>query len=153
MKIYRFHESHKTKEEKKKEEIQLLKDLLEENPVNDTHDFYVFAATDKFEEAENGMYKKTLDIENMCRVTGDEEGYSSMKGINLRAMFQDNTKAYHIWLPKDVRSMVEGNGTQNLPSWLNDLIAKNKQHGIDEHGTQVTKDVKNRRKDMGKYNL
>lgn len=153
MKINRFNEGRRTKEEME-ETVQLLKDVMSENPLHTTYDFYYFVAAEKFEEdEESGLYKKTIDIENMCRITSDEQGVLSMEGIKMRARFQENSKPYHIWLPKDVRSMVEGNGSQNIEPWLNDLIDKNKQQGSDKHGKEALKNVKQRRIDIENFNI
>lgn len=152
MKINKFNEKNKSDKEEEKN-VQLLKDLLDENPISKTHDFYMFVGSDKFEETESGMYKKIIDIENMVRITGDEKSLAASQGLNMRARFQENSKVYHIWLPKEIRSEVEGKSSQSIDPWLVDLINNYKQRGSDEQGKRIFKDVKSRRDNMEKFNL
>ena len=136
-----------------KDDIELLKDLLMENPLYDTHDFFIFLASDDFQESEGGLYKKTIDIENMVKITQDENSLAAMKGLEMRSMFQQNVKLYHIWLPKEISDEVEGKGSKSIEPWLVELINKHKVSGADEHGKQVYRDVAKRKKDIDKYNL
>ncbi len=138
--------------ESKSENIDLLKDLFDENPLKDTYDFYLFIGKYEFEEAEGGLYKKTLVIENMVRITPDEKSINAANGLSLRARFQIDSKLYHVWLPKEMRDQVEGKGSSIEP-WLVDLIDKHKMLGSDEHGKKVYKDVLQRKEDIKKYNL
>lgn len=132
--------------------LELFQELYDENPLKDTHDFYMFIASDKFEESENGLYKKVLNIENMVRITPNAESVSAANFLEMRARFQTDSKLYHIWLPKEIRKDVEGKGASIEP-WLVELINKYKQRGSDEHSKQVYNDVVARKKDMKKYNL
>lgn len=131
--------------------LDLFQELYDENPLKDTHDFYVFIAKHDFKEVENGLYKKALVIENMVRITPDEKSINAINMLELRARFQQDS-LYHIWLPKEIRSEVEGKGS-NIESWLAELIDKYKMKGSDEHGRQVYKDVLQRRKNIELYNI
>jgi len=141
--------------EKRSEEVSadLLADLLNENPLSETHDFYIFLAGEKFEEDENGKYDKKLNIENMIRITPDVKSVGSMKGLQMRAMFQQNVKLYHIWLPQEIRDDIEGKGS-NLESWLVKLIDKYKRRGDPTgEGKKVMDDVIQRKRDINRYNV
>ena len=138
---------------KTQEDIELLKDLLTENPLYKTHDFFIFLAGEHFQETENGLYKKTLDIENMVKITPDENSLAAMFGLEMRARFQQNVRLYHIWLPKEISDEVAGKGSINIEPYLVELIDKYKIRGTDQQGKQVYKDVVQRRKDIDKYNL
>jgi len=140
-------------ETKEEDEDELLADLLAENPDNETHDFYIFLASEKFEEAENGLYKKTIAIENMVRITGDKQSVNAMQMLQMRARLQHDAILYHIWLPKEIREDVEGKGS-NIEPWLAELINKYKRRGDPTgEGRKILNDVKQRRKDIKKYNL
>lgn len=142
--------------EKRSEEVQadLLADLLSENPLSETHDFYIFLGGEKFVEDENGKYDKKLDIENMVRITPDVQSIGAMKGLQMRAMFQQGVKLYHIWLPQEIRDDIEGKGSNSLDSWLVDLIDKYKRRGDPTgEGKKVMNEVKQRKEDAKKYNL
>ena len=134
------------------DQLQLFKDLLNENPLSKDHDFYAFIAKESFKETKDGLYKKTLGIENMVRMSPDIQSISAMKGLEMRAMVQHDSHLYHIWLPIEFRDQVEGKG-QNLDSWVVELIDKYKMTGSTEEGRRITKDVRQRRTDMNKYNL
>jgi hypothetical protein len=141
-------------EDKDDNDLELLTDLIDENPLSKTHDFYIFIAGDKFEETKNGLYKKNLNIENMVRITPDKKSLGAMKGLQLRANFQHDSRLYHIWLPQEIRDDVEGKGTNSLEPWLVELINKHKRIGDkDGEGKRVLKDVLRRREDVNKYNL
>jgi len=141
----------KTKEDN---DLELLSDLIDENPLSKTHDFYIFIAGDKFEETENGLYKKTLSIENMVRITPDKASLGAMKGLQLRAEFQQDVRLYHIWLPQEIRDDVEGKGSNSLEPWLVELINKHKRFGDKEGvGKKVMNDVIQRKKDIDRYNV
>jgi hypothetical protein len=135
------------------EYIQLLDDTLRENPQYDTHDFFIFLARDEFKEAEGGMYKKTIDIENMVKITADGNSLAAMNGLERRAMVQHDVKMYHIWLPKEISDDVTGKGSNSIEPWLVDLIDKHKSRGGDEQGKRVFREVRQRRNDIDKYNL
>ena len=135
----------------KLEDSELLGDLLSENPLSETHDFYIFLAGEKFEKDENGKYDKKLDIENMVRITPNSVG--AMKGLEMRAKFQQGVRLYHIWLPQEIRDDVEGYGS-NLEPWLVELIDKYKRRGDPTgEGKKVMNDVIQRREDINKYNV
>jgi hypothetical protein len=138
---------------KHEEQIEILRDLIDENPLSVDHDFYIFLASDTFKEDKNGLYKKVLDIENMVLIKPDINSLGAMAGLKMRAMVQHGTKLYHIWLPKDFRNDVEGRSSNRMDKWVLDLIDKYKVVGTDEHGKMVYKNVLDRRADMDKYNL
>ena len=153
MKHLKTFEARKKTDEEKKEELELFNDLFQENPLNNTHDFYIFIASDTFVEDKDGLYKKTIDIENMVRLTPDESSIAAIGGMEMRVKFQHESNLYHIWLPKEIRKDVEGKSSKSIESWLLDLINQHKRKGADEYGKKVYRDVKQRREDMGKYNL
>lgn len=129
------------------EKVGILTDLIKENPNHKTHDFYIFLARDDFKEAKDGLYKKTIEIENMVRITPDAHSVGSIQGMEMRARFSPESTLYHIWLPKEIRSEVEYNGSNSMEDWLVDLINKHKMRGGDEYGKKVYKDVLNRREE------
>lgn len=135
-----------------KYDLNLFQELYDENPLKDNHDFYIFIAKYAFEEVEGGLYKKKLVIENMVRITPNEESINAINMLSLRAQFQNDSDLYHIWLPKEIRSEVEGKGS-NIEPWIGELIDKYKMKGSDEHGKQVYRNVLQRRKDIEQYNL
>lgn len=135
--------------------IDLFKEIYDENPDKDTHDFYMFIGHDEFEEAENGMYKKVLGIENMVRIKPDKKSVNAANMLDLRSRFQGGgCKLYHIWLPKEIRKDIEGYGSRNIEPWIVDLIDKYKRIGDkDGEGRKVADNVRQRREDVKKYNL
>jgi len=105
----------------------------------------LFIGRDNFKEVEDGMYKKTLEIENMVKlIPNDMKSLSSVSMMEMRTRFQGgNSKLYTIWLPKYLESEVSGKGTGNYPSdlepWLVDLINK---HKIENNkASQEAKDI------------
>jgi hypothetical protein len=155
MKHLKTFEAISPEERKKKEEdaVETFAELLEENPLSKDHDFYMFLARESFKEAEGGLYKKTLEIENMVRMTPDIQSLMSSKGLEMRAMYQNDCKLYHIWLPQEFREEVEGQGG-GLDPWIVDLIDKYKMRGDgDGHGRKVYKDVLDRKKFRDKFNI
>lgn len=76
--------------------LDLFQEIYDENPLKDTHDFYVFIAKYDFKEVENELYKKVLVIENMVRITPDEKSINAMNMLSLRAQFQNDSSLYHI---------------------------------------------------------
>jgi hypothetical protein len=134
------------------DKVELLGDLLEENPLSEDHDFYVFLASETFVPVKD-LYKKGLDIENMVRIQADSNSVGAMTMLEMRSRFQAGTKLYHIWLPKAFRKDVEGNGGKSLSPWIVDLINKYKRRGTDTEGKRITQEVIQRREDMKKYNL
>lgn len=145
----------KTYENKNKdiENVELLDDLLKENPLSKDNDFYIFIGHDDFKETEDGLYKKTLDIENMVRIQPDMQSLTAMKFLPLRVRFQPNSELYHIWLPIELRNEIEGKSSSMLDDYLVDLINKYKIKGIDDKGRETTRDVIKRREDIKKFNL
>jgi phage head maturation protease len=144
-----------TKEDEKKKEkyqVELFAELLNENPLNEDHDFYMFIAKESFTEEKGGLYKKTIEIENMVRMTPDIQSIMASKGLEMRARFQHDSYIYHIWLPKELREEVEGKGI-NLDPWLVELIDKYKMKGGDSHGRQVYNDVVDRKNNISKFNI
>ena len=142
----------KTFESKTEEKIELLGDLLTENPLSEDHDFYIFLASETFIPVKK-LFKKGLDIENMVRIQADSNSVAAMTMLEMRSRFQQDTKLYHIWLPKELRSEVEGNGGRSLEPWIVELINKYKKRGVDDEGKRITREVIQRREDIKKYNL
>ena len=159
MKIIKKFEAYQTPDEQKEKDetqIEILQDLINENPLSKDHDFYIFLGSDKFKETKDGLYKKVLEIERMVRITPDIQSIGAMKGMQMRAMVQQGVKLYHIWLPVEIRADVDGKG-YSLEPWIVDLINKHKSTGTDDHGKNVykkiSKEVPERRANMKKYNL
>jgi hypothetical protein len=141
-------------EEKNKEMEEIFREIYDENPLKDDNDFYLFIGRNDFKETKDGLYKKTLEIENMVRISPDDkQSIGAMWGLQIRAIFQNNSNLYHIWLPKELKEFIEGKGSNRIDEWLLDLIDKYKVKGSDEHGAKVKEDVIKRREDMKKYNL
>lgn len=155
----RWDDEKKEAEKKRKHNVDILGDLLDRNPLSEDHDFYIFIGRDEFKKAEGGMYKKTLEIENMVEITPDQNSLFASAGLELRARFQGGA-VYHIWLPKDMAEFVSGKGSNSMEDWVVDLIDKYKRTGGDDQGRQIYKDVVKKRKiiddaiDSGeKYNI
>jgi len=154
-KLMKF-EKYKTKEEEaaeREDKVQLLNDLLMENPLHVDNDFYLFIARDEFKEAESGLYKKTIDIENMVKIEGDSQSLGAIQGMQMRSMFQHDCSLYHIWLPKELEHDISGKGSGSLDEWLVELINKYKVKGTDQHGKDIYKKVIDRKKQIDNYNL
>lgn len=164
--LKKFESSWEDERQEKKEteeeiQIEILRNSIEQNPLSEDNDFYIFLAGDRFEEDEDGRYRKTLDIENMVRITPDMKSIGAMQGLQMRARFQQGVKLYSIWLPKELQSDVEGKGSLSLEPYLVDLINKYKQTGSTEEGRQKFKeiekkakeDVPGRRKITKKFNV
>ena len=145
------------REKDKRKKIELLSDLLTANPLHKTHDFYIFIGRPDFREAKNGMYKKTLEIENMVKITSDIQSIGAMQGLEMRAKFQADSEIYHIWLPKEMKEDISGKGSQSMEPWLVDLINEHKRKGADNHGREIYKkaydEIYTRETDEEKYNL
>jgi len=123
-----------------KENDELFQELIDENPLSEDHDFYAFIASDDYKENEDGTYNKTLDIENMVRMTVDTYKYVNM--MNMRTRFQSNSKLYHIWLPKFLRKEVDGKGSGSIPDYIIDIIDKYKLGKANEKGKRIFQEVK-----------
>jgi hypothetical protein len=145
---------HIKKFESREDNVELLGDLLEENPLSIDHDFYIFLASEAFIPVKD-LFKKGINIENMIRIQADSNSVAAMSMLDMRARFQGGTTLYHIWLPKDLRDSVEGKGGKSLEPWLVELINKYKGRGSgsDTEGKRIMKDVIQRRKDINNYNL
>lgn len=144
----------KTFENKSMEEqIDLLKDLINENPLHIDHDFYVFLGKYDFIEEKDGRYKKTLEIERMIKITPDEKSIKMMAGLQQRSLFQTDSKLYNIWLPKHMERIVAFKGTDELDDFIIDFIDKYKNQGSDQYGKDVFNKVQQRRININKYNL
>lgn len=127
-----------------KENDGLFQELIDENPLSEDHDFYAFIASDDYRENEDGTYNKTLDIENMVRMTVDTYKYAEI--MKLRTRFQQQgTNLYFIWLPKFLRDEVDGKGSVDIPPYLVDIINKYKFERADEKGKRIFQKVKKRR--------
>jgi len=141
-----------TKNDNKIDELELFKQIYDENPDKDTHDFYMFLSKSEFVELPNGDYRKVPGIENMVRITPDKKSLGNMKGLSMRAHFT-NAGLYQIWLPKEVRDEVENKNYHNIDIWLLELIGKHRRPGSDNHGRKVFNDVKDRLSSVQLYNL
>jgi hypothetical protein len=135
------------------EDIDFLDELIRENPLSEDNDFYIFIGRQDFVETKNGLYKSSIYIENMVRISPDENSIHIANLLGMRLRFQTDSKMYHIWLPKDIRNEVEGKGSGSLEPYIIELINKYKQKGTDEQGKKVYNDVKQRRKNINNYNL
>ena len=148
------------KREDKEDKIELLSDLLDANPLNKDHDFYIFIGRDEFKETDKGIYKKSLEIENMVKISPDENSMAAMSMMELRARVQNNSTLYHIWLPKDLEDEISGKSSDRMEPWMTDLIDKYKMKGGgDDQGKRIYKEIKDkgdykgRREMMRKYNI
>lgn len=141
------------RQEKRKDNEELAREILAENPMSKEHDLYMFVGRDEFKEEKDGRYTKSLEIENMVKVTPEDAGVTGW-GLSMRAQVQGG-KVYHIWLPKEVEEMVSGKGSSSLEPWLVDLINKHKQTGGKkvDNIDQRLKDIRQRRNDAKKFNL
>lgn len=160
MKHIKNHEGYwddqrKEKREKTKDQVELMRDIFNDNPMHKDHDLYMFVGRDDFREDEDGRYSKSLEIENMVHINPDEESSLSVEwALKMRASVQGG-KVYHIWLPKGITELVSGKGSGSLEPWLIDLINQHKQTGgkkVDNVDKKL-KDIRNRRNDVDKYNL
>ena len=92
----------KTFENKSMEEqIELLNDLINENPLHKDNDFYMFIGRNEFKEDIDGRFRKTLEIERMIKITPDEKSINSMIGLQTRSKFSSDSKLYNIYIPHD----------------------------------------------------
>lgn len=147
---------NKAEEERLKteqENIDILDDLLRTNPLHKDNDFYIFIASDKFIETKNGLYKKSLDIEKMIRITPDSKSLYAIQGLQMRERIQSNTKLYHIWLPIELRDQIEDKGSISMDDYIINLIDKYKNYGSDDQGKKAVKDAKQKIEDIKKYNI
>ena len=116
MKHIKTHEGYwedqqKEKKEKTKDQVELMGEIFDENPMYKDHDLYMFVGRDEFKEDEDGRYTKSLEIENMVEITpNDESSLSVGWGLNMRARAQGG-KVYHIWLQKGISELVSGKGS------------------------------------------
>lgn len=152
-----YWEAERERRRKRQEDQKdLARELLDENPMFEENDLYMFVGRDDFREDKDGRYTKTLEIENMVKVepeTANQTGW----GLNMRAQIQGG-KVYHIWLPKELEDMVSGKGSNSLDDWLVNLINQHKQSASDIKGQKLDvekrlKDIRDRKNDMDKYNL
>lgn len=135
------------------EQVDLLNDLINENPLHEDNDFYIFIGKDEFKENKDGSYRKTIEIERMVKIEADLSSIGAMNGLTLRSRFQSNSKLYHIWLPKELEDQISGKGSNQMDEWLVDLINKYKNERTDEQGKKTLRDVKNRRDAFKNFNL
>lgn len=144
----------KTFENKSMEEqIELLNDLINENPLHIDHDFYLFIGKYDFIEDKDNRYRKTLEIERMIKITPDEKSINLMNGLRKRSLFQTDSKLYNIWLPKFMEDDVAFKGSHDLDDNIIEIIDKYKNQGSDQHGKDVFNNVQQRRTNIKKYNL
>jgi hypothetical protein len=147
-------------EDKSDDQLEILKDVFSKNPIRKTHDFYMFIGKPDFKEDENGLYRKSLEIERMIRITPDKESLSSSAGLEMRARFQHGSTLYHIWLPKEIKKEVDRKSSGDMEPWLVELINQNKKTGADAYSKQIHRDAIQRKqdlddlkKDSSKYNI
>ena len=143
----------KTFEDKIEYNAELLKELIDENPLSKDNDFYIFIAKNNFVEEKDGRYKKSIEIERMVKITPDDASIAAMKGMTMRVRFNIDSKLYHIWLPKELEEDVNGKGYSNLEPWLVDLIDTHKKTGSSGEGREIFNSVINRKKIADKFNL
>lgn len=149
----KYIKKYETSKESMEEKIELLNDLILENPLHIDHDFYLFIAKDDFKKQDDGSYKKGLDIERMIKITPDEKSINMMVGLQKRSLFQIDSKLYNIWLPKEYENEISGKSSSDIDDWLLDLIDKYKNKGSDSYGKKIYDNVKKRRNNIKKYNL
>ncbi len=116
----------------------------------------MFVGRDEFKEDEDGKYTKTLEIENMVKITPEDVNTVEW-GLGMRARFQGGN-VYHIWLPKEIEDLVSGRGSGDIEPWLINLIDQHKQRIKDVKDPkldvkQKLQDIKQRREDTNKFNL
>jgi len=150
----------KTFEDKLNDLEEILKDVYSKNPIRKTHDFYMFIGRPDFKEDENGLYKKSLEIERMIRIKADKESLTSSAGLEMRVRFQHDSTLYHIWLPKGIRKEVDRKSSGDIEPWLLELINQHKKTGADAHSKQVHRDAIQRKQELDdlkkvllKYNI
>lgn len=152
--IKKFESSlNKEEQEKRKDQVELTGELLSENPMSKDNDLYIFVGRDDFREDKDGRFTKTLEIENMVKITPENAVHTEW-GLSMRARFQGG-KVYHIWLPKELEEEVSGKGSNSIEPFIVDLINKYKQTSGKkvDNLDQRLKDIRQRRNDVGKYNL
>ena len=135
------------------EQIELLNDLINENPLHKDNDFYMFIGRNEFKEDIDGRFRKTLEIERMIKITPDEKSINSMIGLQTRSKFSSDSKLYNIWLPKYIEDDIAFKGSSELDEYLIELIDKYKNQGTDQYGKEVFNNVQQRRINTKKYNL
>lgn len=135
------------------EQIELLNDLINENPLHKDNDFYMFIGRNEFKEDIDGRFRKTLEIERMIKITPDEKSINLMNGLRKRSLFQTDSKLYNIWLPKFMEDDVVFKGSHDLDDNIIEIIDKYKNQGSDQHGKDVFNNVQQRRTNIKKYNL
>lgn len=108
-----WEDQQKEKQELRKDQVELMGELFNENPMFEEHDLYMFVGRDEFKEDDDGRYTKKLEIENMVKIKPDESSLSVGWGLNMRAKFQGG-KVYHIWLPKGLEDLIEGKGSNSI---------------------------------------
>lgn len=135
------------------EQIELLNDLINENPLHKDNDFYMFIGRNEFKEDIDGRFRKTLEIERMIKITPDEKSINLMNGLRKRSLFQTDSKLYNIWLPKFMEDDVVFKGSHDLDDNIIEIIDKYKNQGSDQHGKDVFNNVQQKRTNIKKYNL
>ena len=140
--------------EDKKDDMEVIEDFYDEiKKDRQGEDLYLFIGSDDFVETKNGMYKKTVDIENMVRITPDEKSIGAIRGMSLRAKFVSKT-LYQIWLPEELRDQVEGKGSVEMNEYLVDIINKYKTISRStEESRKIMSDAKKRQEDKSKFGL
>lgn len=148
-----WEDQKKEREEIKKDQVKLMDELFNENPMFKEHDLYMFVGRDEFKEDEDGRYTKSLEIEKMIKITPDENSLHVGWGLSMRAQIQGG-KVYHIWLPKEIEELVSDKDSNQMEPWLIDLINKHKQtQGKKFDVDKRLKDIRKVRTDVNKYNL
>lgn len=138
------------------EDLIVFQELFDMNPNSKDNDLYAFVAKDEYLEEDDGKFKKVLGIEKMMRITKDRQGMGNLHGLKLRTMVA-GLKFYDIWIPKEMRNMLENKGYKEIEPWLLDSIGekiktrepRQKLTDLDD----LRQDVKGRIEQMNKFNL
>ena len=136
------------------EDSELFADVYNENPLKDTHDFYIFIYnTEGFKEVEGGLYKKTFDIEKMVKLDPSiSTNVGDMIGIEMRAKITAQRVGV-IWWPKGGEDMIEDKSSKDMDLYVLDLIEKHMSKYDIQHGKEVFKKIVDKNKEIGKSRI
>ena len=129
---------------------ELFKEFYNNNPLSKTHALYAFIYSEGFKETENGLYKKTMDIEKMHRIKPDT--VSDLHGMKLRSSITGQNLGV-IWWPKDATELVDDKGTDELEQWVIDTIEKHKSNKPLENSSEIFNDIIDTFKNMDKFDI
>jgi len=132
------------------ESKDIFMQIYQENPLHKTHDFFVFIYEDGFKELPNGDYKKTLDIENMHKIT--EDNFKDMKMMKLRTIFIDK-KIGVIWWPKGGIDMIDGKSSNDMSLSTVELIRKHMSKYNRKKSIEIVNMVKDRISSVDIFNI